>query len=647
MAQAMVDTVGISKLVSVTWHMRLQLSLTDDQASETVGEDMRPGLRGHVHPLVPGPITPYTSASQDAAHEAATINPTAFDQGEKTYTIHSQKRLYRYPNRMPHFFPRQTLFDSINKRLCSVQDFIPRTVVLTGMGGQGKTQLALDFCWKSEQSKTYGVILWFNASSEQALKQSYEAYWSIIKYPDQILLESADRLEAMIENISSWTRKWLLVFDNYDNPDLLPGIRKYMPRSPNGSVIVTSRRKELHRTGDVISIPGLTPHSCVKFLLDQRYFKGKPIKDDVDAALEMAERLGGLPLALDQARAYIAARNLSFREFLSHFETRKKTVLSELPDDWEYRAYGEGAGNTALSVYTTWQLSFDCVSPTYGGAEGKIALLVMITCLDFGNVSEEFFNIVVKPDKISNHVTHATCKALSPFRGRRSWNHEALEGTFYELSRLSLLQDYSKDGRPCRKISIHPLICEWLRLRTSGATLSACYEDAFQLIVGVCVTHLQTDSSEADPENKALTRFGEEDAVKHLTALSSVRNTSRVFSNPSQQSSHLEELDSVTTEIESLRFSRLQQIRSTVWTWLIQLAPGALEDVSLALENVSFNEYVDPFPSHQTNQSPLSGLKHHESFKAWPNSHICYIGEIGSGKTVMSIVAAKELRKDL
>lgn len=115
-----------------------------------------------------------------------------------------------------------------------------RCVVLGGVGGVGKTQLAIAFARRHQSS--YKSTFWLNATSEATLKTSLRQVAEVI-FDQQSLADLED--EAILEGVRQWLSRrdnapWLLVFDNYDEPGAYD-IEKYYPMATHGSIIVTTR----------------------------------------------------------------------------------------------------------------------------------------------------------------------------------------------------------------------------------------------------------------------------------------------------------------------------------------------------------------------------------------------------------------------
>jgi hypothetical protein len=135
-----------------------------------------------------------------------------------------------------------------------------RTVVLHGLGGIGKTQLTIAYAKRHKDN--YSAIFWLNIRDKDSLKQSFVkvARQILQEHPSASRLSSVDmkeNLDEMIDAVKGWlslpnNTRWLMIYDNYDNPKIAENadpvavnIRKFLPESYQGSVIITTRSSQV------------------------------------------------------------------------------------------------------------------------------------------------------------------------------------------------------------------------------------------------------------------------------------------------------------------------------------------------------------------------------------------------------------------
>lgn len=145
-----------------------------------------------------------------------------------------------------------------------------RTVVLHGLGGIGKTQLAIAYAKRHKEN--YSAIFWLNIKDEDSLKQSFAnvAKQILRAYPSARWLGTVDmkNLDDVIDAVKAWlglpyNTRWLVIYDNYDNPRLVSNkdpaavdITKFLPEVYQGSVLVTTRSSEVE-IGHLIQVTKL------------------------------------------------------------------------------------------------------------------------------------------------------------------------------------------------------------------------------------------------------------------------------------------------------------------------------------------------------------------------------------------------------
>jgi hypothetical protein len=195
-----------------------------------------------------------------------------------------------------YFVAREVELSKIHNTLKG--DGSRRAVVLHGLGGIGKTQLSIEYAKRHKDN--YSSIFWLNIKDEDSLKQSFAKLAKQIsrEHPSAIPvsnLETNQNLDEVVESVKSWlslpnNTRWLMIYDNYDNPKL-PGktdpaavdIRKFLPESYQGSIIITTRSSEV-RIGHLMQVWKLVDVRDSLEILStvsrrQELIKGKDILD--------------------------------------------------------------------------------------------------------------------------------------------------------------------------------------------------------------------------------------------------------------------------------------------------------------------------------------------------------------------------------
>jgi hypothetical protein len=293
------------------------------------------------------------------------------------------KSYYRHPKRTSKFIQRPALISEIT-RLTTQESETSRVCVLFGMGGQGKTALALDFCRQSETKHLFLAIFWLDASTEDALRKDLIGISNVVKRRvDQTFESPEDRISFALQTIEGWNRPWLLILDNYDNPHGFKNLNEYMPQSSQGSILITSRNTNLARLGAVLEVPAMSKKEALLLLYDRAGGADKFLGEE-EQAMVVVELLDYLPLAIDQAGAYIRRRvSFSLAKFIEEYDTRKANIWTKAPTVWDYK----------MPVYTTWEMSFELIDEDENDRTEKGQILTMLSFLDFRNISQEIFMI--------------------------------------------------------------------------------------------------------------------------------------------------------------------------------------------------------------------------------------------------------------
>jgi tetratricopeptide (TPR) repeat protein len=213
---------------------------------------------------------------------------------------------------------------------------------ISGMGGVGKTQTAVEYAYR--HGDRYAAVFWIRAATAAELQSGFIEVARLLDLPEQ----NEEVIEEIVRGVRTWLRDhddWLLVYDNADTPSLLVD---YLPDSPRGHVLVTSRAATVDVLGvtDPIQLPLFSSEEALQFLFARTGRARTP--GETSAAVRLVESLGGLPLALEQAGAFLAATSAPFAVYEASYETRRLAALERSTPV---------IGGYAASVATTWAMN--------------------------------------------------------------------------------------------------------------------------------------------------------------------------------------------------------------------------------------------------------------------------------------------------
>jgi hypothetical protein len=245
-----------------------------------------------------------------------------------------------HPN--PYFTGRDLLLAEIHTRL-TAQEAARRRIVLTGLGGIGKTQLAVEYAYR--QRADYDLVWWVRSEQPTSLLADYSTLAGQPPLAADPKLDADASHEALAAAAREWLerhRRWLLVLDNGVDP---AAVAELLPRSDTGHVLLTTQAETgWEPLADPLPVEVLAPPDAADFLLSRTK---EETPESIAAAATLASSLGGLPLALEQAAAYIvAAGTVSLADYAQLFATRALELLE--------RGQPLGYQHT---VATTWSLA--------------------------------------------------------------------------------------------------------------------------------------------------------------------------------------------------------------------------------------------------------------------------------------------------
>jgi tetratricopeptide (TPR) repeat protein len=240
--------------------------------------------------------------------------------------------------RNPNFTGRESLLAQLRAALTSGQP-AALTQAISGLGGVGKTQLAVEYAYR--HAAEYDVVWWVRAEEPVTLAADYA---SLARPLDLRQRDKPDQ-RVVVEAVRRWLGQnagWLLVFDNARDPT---EVRGYLPQAATGHVLITSRNPAWRGVASPLTVQVLERAESVDFLLKRTG------QADEEAAGALAEALGDLPLALEQAGAYVEASGGTLSGYLRVFRRRHRELLRR----------GKPSTDYPHTVATTWEISFQQV----------------------------------------------------------------------------------------------------------------------------------------------------------------------------------------------------------------------------------------------------------------------------------------------
>src|SRR6266446_4022795 len=273
-------------------------------------------------------------------------------------------------SRNPFFTGQEDVLSQLASLLQSEQKTaLTQPQAITGLGGIGKTQLALEYAYRHRQD--YHAVLWGRADTREALIATFVSIAHLLGLPQQ---DEKDQM-VTVEAVKSWLAgrsKWLLILDNADE---LAIVKEFIPPAFQGHLLLTTRAQVLGELARKFEVEVMRPEIGALLLLrrarliarDASLEQASPA--DVTVAKELSEEMGGLPLALDQAGAYIEEVSCSPWDYQQLYQIRRMELLKER---------GGVAPDYPESVATTWSLAFQKVEQSNPAASDLLRLCAFL-----------------------------------------------------------------------------------------------------------------------------------------------------------------------------------------------------------------------------------------------------------------------------
>lgn len=338
--------------------------------------------------------------------------------------------------RNPFFSSREGILQSLHENFFADNE---RQIiqVLSGIGGVGKTQIALEYSYTFLDK--YKLVWWIKSETKQGIINSFMELGRNLGISNSKLnLNEDEKVALIIENLN-YVKKYLLI---YDNVNCYNEIERYLPKGNTGSILITSRDNNWKMIGNVISVDVFTPQEAINFI------RNRTLSDDLLGVEILSKRLGFLPLAIEQAVAYILNNALSFLDYVELFEKYKLKLFdleSSKPLNYSY------------TVTITSRLSINKINN-----ESSVQMLKIISFYEADSIELGLF---------------LNSKKILPFPlSEQIGNELLLKEMLWELKRYSLIKE--EDG----KIFIHRLLQEVIQ---EDNDMKSYFEYAYKIITNI------------------------------------------------------------------------------------------------------------------------------------------------------------------
>ncbi|KAK5215165.1 hypothetical protein LTS03_011272 [Exophiala xenobiotica] len=240
------------------------------------------------------------------------------------------------------------------------RDHCQRTTI-EGLGGVGKTQMALETAYRVRDQYPNCSVFWVPAVDVTSFENAYREIGQKLQVAG--IEEDGADIKSLVKNAMNQERcgSWLLIIDNADGVELLSGaaaLCDYLPSSPRGSIMFTTRNHEAVAGLDISprNMIMATEMSDIEALeMVQKNLEANQTRDG-DSTTALLKLLAHLPLAIKQASAYMAKTGMSTTSYLHHCRSSDQRLINLLSQETQYHGRYKGMNN---SIATTWLVSFN------------------------------------------------------------------------------------------------------------------------------------------------------------------------------------------------------------------------------------------------------------------------------------------------
>ncbi len=272
--------------------------------------------------------------------------------------------------RNPFFTGREDILQRLHDELTATSAVaLNQTQALSGLGGIGKTQLAIEYAHRYRDD--YDAVFWVTAATRETLYAGFVAIARLLQLPAQDLPDQ----QRIVEAVKQWLvrhEQWLLILDNADELDLLTA---FLPTGDTGYILITTRAQATGSLAPSIAVEQMGAEEGAllvlrraQLLAPKASFEQANDKDRAHAE-SLALVMGGLPLALDQAGAYIEETSCGLAGYLDLYRAHHTDLLQRR---------SAGPSDHPEPVAVTWRLAFLNVERTNPAAADLLRLCAFL-----------------------------------------------------------------------------------------------------------------------------------------------------------------------------------------------------------------------------------------------------------------------------
>jgi tetratricopeptide (TPR) repeat protein len=358
--------------------------------------------------------------------------------------------------RNPLFTGREDVLNKLSETLRGGKTAaLAQPQAISGLGGIGKTQTAVEYAYRNKDN--YKAILWVKAETEGSINADFVTIASLLDLPEK---QEQDQ-SKIIEAVKRWFQghaDWLLILDNADDIAMVKG---FIPLGSKGHILLTTRAHATGRIARRIDVEKMEPDEGALFLLHRAKLLDSDALLEIaptieqDTARNIVKEMDGLPLALDQAGAYVEETECGLQGYWQLYQTQGTKLLKER---------GGLVTDHPDPVATTWSLSFKNVEQANSAAAELLRFCAFLA-----------------PDDIPEELFTESAAELGEILEPVASDITSLNTAIRELLKYSLVQ---RDPGT-KTLSIHRLVQEMLKDQMDEETRRLWAERTVRALSGV------------------------------------------------------------------------------------------------------------------------------------------------------------------